>query len=306
MGEQAMQVREPESKHHPMLALVAQRRAFIEPLFANGVTFDEAMSDFGVAFLENPSLGDAKPSSILKAFCLYARLGLRLTLKNHVHLVKYGNDLQLQLGYQGYAELARRTGMISRFKVRAVYDGDAFEVEDGEQSRVHHTPSMDADRTKEPTHYYAMAWLSDGSIVFEWMSKAQVDRVRSEFANDRSPAWKSPHGRVEMAKKTVFIALAKWLPMSPELSAAMDNDPDYDRTDPRAAEIAAAVAGERGEVPQLVTTSGPTDGIVTRIESPHAVDALFTTPEPEKAEKPKPATKRDNGQEYDDLTDIPY
>ena len=235
-----------EYRGHPLLALVAQRRAFVEPLCTNGISFDEGMSDFGVAFMENPSLGDAKPSSILKAFCLYVRLGLRLTYKNYVHLVKYGQDLQLQFGYQGYAELARRTGKIGRYKVRAVYDGDDFSVVDGTRDQIHHIPLMDADRTKEPTHYYAMAWLTDGSLVWEWMSRAQVDRVRSEYANERSPAWKSPHGRVEMAKKTVFIALAKWLPMSSDLVDAMDNDPDYTRSDTRAAEIAADVRNERG------------------------------------------------------------
>jgi len=272
MAEQAMQVREYSG--HPMLALVAQRREFVEPLCNNGITFDEAMSDFGVAFMENPSLGDAKPSSIFKAFCLYVRLGLRLTFKNYVHLVKYGQDLQLQFGYQGYAELARRTGKIARYKVRAVYEGDTFSIEDGDADEIHHTPKVDADRTKEPTHFYAMAWMTDGAMVFEWMSKAQVDRVRSEYANERSPAWKSPHGRVEMAKKTVFIALAKWLPMSSDLVDAMDNDPDYDvkRTDERAVSIAATVAG--------------------------------TLPEPEAPKGAKePATiKGDGGVEADDLT----
>lgn len=245
MGEQGIQVR--EYKGHPMLALVAQRREFVEPLCSNGITFDEAMSDFGVAFIEKPELGDAKPSSILKAFCLYVRLGLRMTFKNYIHLVKYGQDLQLQFGYQGYAELARRTGKIARYKVRAVYEGDDFAVVDGTQDEIRHVPRIDADRTKDPVNFYAMAWLTDGSLVWEWMSKAQVDRIKAEFANERSPAWKSPHGRVEMGKKTVFIALAKWLPMSADLVDAMDNDADFSRgVDSRASEIAAAVAGERG------------------------------------------------------------
>lgn len=244
MAEQAIQTQ--EYKGHPMLALVAQRREFVEPLCSNGITFDEAMSDFGVAFMENPSLGEARPSSILKTFCLYVRLGLRMTFKNYVHLVKYGQDLQLQFGYQGYAELARRTGKIARYKVRAVYEGDEFSIEDGDADEVFHKPSVTADRLKDPTHFYAMAWMTDGAIVFEWMSKAQVDRVRAEYANERSPAWKSPHGRVEMGKKTVFIALAKWLPMSSDLVDAMDNDADYDRTDTRAASIAADVRAERG------------------------------------------------------------
>lgn len=273
MAEQAIQAREPELKYHPMLELVAQRREFVEPLFANGVTFAEAMSDFGVAFMENRSLAEATPSSILKAFSLYARLGLRLTLRNHVHLVKYGNDLQLQLGYQGYAELARRTGKVSRFKVRAVYEGDSFSIEDGMHDGVYHEPKSDADRTKDPTHFYAIAWLTDGSMVFDWMSKAQVDRVRSEYANERSPSWKSPHGRVEMGKKTVFIALAKWLPMSPELSAAMDNDPDYERGDTRAAEIASAVNAERGLPVKIQEDEG--SPVVETVIPSTSVDALF-------------------------------
>lgn len=286
MGEQAMQVREHSG--HPMLALVAQRREFVEPLCTNGITFDEAMSDFGVAFIEKPELGDSKPSSILKTFCLYVRLGLRLTFKNYVHLVKYGQDLQLQMGYQGYAELARRTGKIGRFKVRAVYDGDEFRVEDGDADEVFHKPDVMADRLKDPTHFYAMAWLTDGSLVFEWMTKAQIDRVKAEYANERSPAWKSPHGRVEMGKKTVFIALAKWLPMSPEMVDAMDNDPDYSRHDARAEAIGAAVDAERGVLPpvDMVANFAP--------EQPASDESVVISPAP---------VKRDaNGQLYDDLT----
>ncbi len=242
MAEQGIQKRE----QHPLLAVLDDRSEFIQALCPEHLPFDKIKRLFALAMMQNPGIAACSPKSVVEAVTKCARLGLDPSMRNMAFFIPYGQDLTLQVGYAGLMELARRTGRINRYKVRAVYDGDGFQVVDGDVDEVHHTPSMDADRTKRPTHYYAIAFMEDGNKCVKWMSAAEVEYVRSKFSSDRSPAWKSSY--VEMGLKTVARALVKWMPMSAELAESLADDPDFDlnKPDPRAAEIAGVVATDRG------------------------------------------------------------
>ena len=64
--------------------------------------------------------------------------------------------------------------------------------------------------------YYAYAEMMDGSIQCEIMTKAEVEKVRQGSRGRNSTPWTQHFN--EMAKKTCFRRLAKWLPMQSEVT----------------------------------------------------------------------------------------
>lgn len=84
-------------------------------------------------------LTQCDPKSIFLAARDAAKLRLEIDGRQHAHLVKYGNKVQLQIGYRGY--LARLQSSLEGFTahVECVYKGDTVEViQDGLQGKVLH------------------------------------------------------------------------------------------------------------------------------------------------------------------------
>ena len=54
------------------------------------------------------------------------------------------------------------------------------------------------------------------------MSKKEVDDIRKRSRAGQSGPWVTDYE--EMAKKTVFKRLSKWLPVTPDLEAAVEHD----------------------------------------------------------------------------------
>ena len=126
-------------------------------------------------------------------------------------------EVTVQTGYRGLLELARRSGRVRSCSARIVGENDEFEINEGTSPSIVHKPCVRGDRG-EPLGAYATATIETAGgteVLQEWMSAAQIDRVRdqSSAAGGRGP-WADHWG--EMARKTVFRRLAKWLPLSPE------------------------------------------------------------------------------------------
>jgi recombinational DNA repair protein RecT len=56
------------------------------------------------------------------------------------------------------------------------------------------------------------------------MAKEEVDAIRKRSRSGASGPWVTDYN--EMSKKTVFRRLSKWLPLSPEVRDAAENDDD--------------------------------------------------------------------------------
>lgn len=133
-----------------------------------------------------------------------------------------------QIGYQGWMELARRSGGIAKIECRAVYEGDEFDHEFGTGEFLRHKPSGESHGlygaqkdAMQPTHVYAIAKLTSGAYQFEAMSWADAMGYRAVYAKT-GKVWKAHP--VPMALKTVFLRLKPWLPRS----ITMDRATQYD------------------------------------------------------------------------------
>ena len=161
---------------------------------------------------KTPKLAQCNVQSLLGSMMEIARLGLEFG-DNTVHLIPYGQNVEVVIGYKGFIELAYRTGIVLKVESRVVYEGDEFAVD--YQAPVHpvtqHVPHW---QTKQITHVWARAQGKDGQFWYEIMSLAELN----ELARGKKGPWQTHFS--EMARKTVIRRLSKQLPQSPELAAA--------------------------------------------------------------------------------------
>lgn len=169
--------------------------------------------------------------SLLQAFKTCAELGIEPDGRR-AYLIPYKTKIQLIIDYKGIVELAMRSGYVSNIHADAVCENDDFEYNIGNIEK--HKIDFKKERG-EPYAYYAIVTFKDGSKKCEVMSKIEVDKIK-----ETSQAWQRyerdgvlcPWNTYysEMAKKTVFKRLAKWIPQSPELRQAIAiDDEDYKR-----------------------------------------------------------------------------
>lgn len=186
------------------------------------------------ALRTTPDLANCTQASFLGAVLSAAQLGLEPnTPLAQAYLIPYRNrgtlECQLQIGYQGMLELARRSGQVSSIYAEAVYEGDTFEVKLGLERDIKHIPSGADDREEKAlTHVYAVAKLRSGDVVFVVLTRSQIEKYKRR-GKGAQPAWQTDFEA--MAKKTAVRRLFTWMPKSAEMAqaATVDEAPEIGR-----------------------------------------------------------------------------
>lgn len=197
-----------------------------------------------------PKLMECSPQSLLGAMMQSAQLGLEPGPLGHVYLVPFRGEVQLIVGYKGFADLAYRTGQVKDLSAAIVYDGDRFEYQYGTSPKLVHVPAGPPEG-RMPTHFYALARLTTGGAPFVVLFPDDIEAARQRSAAKDSGPWVTDWPA--MARKTPIRRLATGgaLPMSPQLVRALNVDEttpapvDVDETD-ALAEL-EAFAGEAGD-----------------------------------------------------------
>ena len=174
-------------------------------------------------------------ASVAAAFMKCAELGIEPDGRR-AYLIPYQNKktneytVELIIDYKGIVELAMRSGYVANIHADKVCENDEFDYNIGniEKHRIDfHKPRGEAYA------YYAIVTFKDGTKKCEVMSKDEIDAVKKRSSAWESwERWKKPcpwnTDYDEMAKKTVFKRLSKWIPQSPEMRQAIDyDDEDY-------------------------------------------------------------------------------
>jgi recombination protein RecT len=171
------------------------------------------------ALESTPALLDCDRASLYRAVMTCAQLGLEPDgVLGQAWLVPSKGRAQLVPGYRGLLTLARDSGQILSINAQAVHRNDHFDYAYGLNERLEHVPGS-GDRG-EITHFYAYAKLKDGGHCFEVMSRAEVDAVRRSGRTEGS-AW--GNGYAEIGLKTVLKRIARFLPLSVQRAAALDD-----------------------------------------------------------------------------------
>lgn len=158
----------------------------------------------------------------------------------HAYLIPYWNstdrkyDIQYQIGYRGFIDLALRSGKCDSIEAVPVYSNEQFNHEQGLNPILEHKPIHAADRRGDLFAVYAIARLTGvpmdrSPFLVMYKDDVWAIRARAKGAWDtrKNPPtlqgpWKTDEK--EMWKKTAVRALAKYLQLSPEMVAAAVRD----------------------------------------------------------------------------------
>lgn len=180
--------------------------------------------------LRQPKLLECSVESLAGALIECARLGLYPGgAIGGAHLVPFKNtktgqmEVQVIPDYRGLIDLATRGGDVVSIRAVPVYEGDAWEYEEGTSPRILHRPALDAPRDTEHLLYvYAVATLTGGETQFRVLTRAEVDAYRTRSRARDSGPWVTDY--VAMAMKTAIRRLCNHLRLSPELARALELD----------------------------------------------------------------------------------
>ena len=223
--------------------LVANKNSIVEAC-AHGVSADRLIKTACLLATSKNGAAIAKcsPQSVLRAVVDCARFGIDPAF-GRAYIIPYGGEAELQLGYLGLIELAKRSGEIKSITAGLVQEGDDFDVEAGTNPRFIHRPKFEGDGNSFK-HVYALAVFTDGHFEYTVLSREDVELIRKSFSKaSNSPAWTKSYG--EMAKKCAIRRLCKTLPLTIEAMEAISEDDRRNNVIDVAFEVKPPTAGAR-------------------------------------------------------------
>ena len=179
------------------------------------------------ALQRTPKLAECTKESVYDAVIRSAQCGLSPD-GYEAHLVPYGSKCTFIPDYKGMIKLALQSGLISKFDAELVCENDEFDYDCGTLKRFKRA-DVHPDKTKRMSRgeiyaVFVICTFKDGTQKMELMSFDDVDAIRKRSKASGGGPWVTDWA--EMAKKTVFKRMSKWLPRSAELQQAIEADED--------------------------------------------------------------------------------
>jgi len=177
------------------------------------------------ALTRTPKLAECTQESLMKCLLDLSAFGLEPDGRR-AHLIPYKDQCTLVIDWKGLAELAMRSGIIAKLHADIVCEHDEFEFNLGEV-KCH---KIDFRKPRgEAYAAYALAQTKTGEVFACVLSKDEIDSVmkrsqgyKSAIQYNKTHPWLTDWN--EMAKKTAFRRLSKWLPLSAEFRDAQERD----------------------------------------------------------------------------------
>ena len=170
------------------------------------------------ALTRTPKLADCTQESLMKCLLDLSAFGLEPDGRR-AHLIPYKDQCTLVIDWKGLAELAMRSGIIAKLHADVVCENDSFAYNLGEITR--HV--IDFRKPRGDVYAaYALAQTKTGEVFVAVLSKDEIEAVRKRSRAGTSGPWVTDYN--EMAKKTAFRRLSKWLPLSAEFRDAQECD----------------------------------------------------------------------------------
>ena len=141
------------------------------------------------------------PQSLQAAILNVAAIGISLNpAQAHAYLVPRDNQICLDISYKGLVKLATDCGAITDCKSVLVYENDSFKWRGPYKEPKHEADPFSPDRG-EVTGAYNIAYLPDGRVMVEVMSKADLDKIKSTSKAANGP-WKSWEDQMQLKSVT--------------------------------------------------------------------------------------------------------
>ena len=186
-------------------------------------------------FRLNPALAECSVPSVLGYFMQAAACGLEpASMLGQCYPVPFWNsktkqkEAQFICGYRGMLSIARRSGEIASVVAEVVHEKDEFSIEYGMNPSLVHKPYIEDDPGAMRGAYVVVRFKGEGiDPVIKYMPKSEIDKRRNRSKAGSSGPWVTDYE--EMAKKTVFRSVFKWLPISIEQIQATTTDGSVSR-----------------------------------------------------------------------------
>lgn len=186
-------------------------------------------------FRLNPALAECSVPSVLGYFMQAAACGLEpASMLGQCYPVPFNNkktgqkEAQFICGYRGMLSIARRSGEIASVVAEIVHEKDEFTIEYGMEPKLVHKPFIDGDPGAMRGAYVVVRFKGDGiEPLIKYMPKSEIDKRRNRSKASSYGPWVTDYD--EMAKKTVFRSVFKWLPISIEQIQATTTDGSVSR-----------------------------------------------------------------------------
>jgi recombination protein RecT len=203
------------------------------------ITADKFVRTAQTAIALTRNIDKVKNAGSLLAACTKAAAdGLILDGREAALVIDYNGDVQYRPMMRGLLKLAYNSGVLKSLVVESVRMNDLFDYQPTRSGEpIIHKIDLKSDRG-DVYAVYALAEFKDGGVIHDVMTVSDVNRIR-----DRSDAWKAFVAKKikstpwstdwsEMARKTVFRRLSKYLPASSDREdrlqqAAERIDEDY-------------------------------------------------------------------------------
>ena len=219
------------------LALLEEQKDTIASYLPSYLRTDDERDRFFAnarAVADNYLLKNCTPDSLLRCVVDAAKRGLMVGgPEKHCAVVpfktKSGSEIgQLIVQWQGKSFLWQRAGAIKKLKAQVVYDGDDFQLVEGDEDRIEHRPDFKADRSPSWLNdlnnivgAYAIAWLPNGEAVHQFVSKSSLRRTMEAVKkkNDGKLGFGWNDWLPEMCRKTAIHRLDGLIQPQPAMSA---------------------------------------------------------------------------------------
>lgn len=179
-----------------------------------------------------PKLAKVDPASFFARLQECAEMGLAPNGR-HAYLVPFENrkmgtvECQLLIGYKGLSMLAKRYGGVTNIYCELWCEGDTLTNDTGE---IHHVINYTARRDETTMlGVVCVVFFKDGTRQGLVMQRWEIESIRNRAQSYRQAKqygkdcpWTTDFG--EMAKKTAFRRLTKWIDISPEFDLAVERD----------------------------------------------------------------------------------
>jgi recombination protein RecT len=207
--------------------LTPEDRSAIKSALPAHIPFARFERNLSNALMNEPRLLECNPREVFREVAKIAALGLLIDSQlGEAYLIASRTGPQARVGYRGLIKLARQSGDVSMLYAHEVYSNDEIECLLGDEKKLRHKPNLFGDRG-EIIGYYAVVKFKDGDTDFEPMTPQQIDKIRDKSdgykafkaGKIKDTPWASSYD--EMAKKTCIRRLAKRIPQSPDLAAAL-------------------------------------------------------------------------------------
>lgn len=254
-------------------------------LLPRHITPDRMARAFVTAIMRTPELAKCDQVSFFKAAMDLSAWGLEPDGRR-AHLIPFRNtkrnttEVQLIIDYKGLVELAFRSGVVSKIHADVIRQGDLLDYSMGELRQ--HVPWFlrnDEDKPHEAGEIvaaYCVVTMAGGVTKCELMAKDEIESIRLRSRAGNVGPWKTDW--CEMAKKTAFRRVSKWLPLSSEIRDAFDRDDDRlehrPTIQPRPARVVSDLAGITQE---LVASHGKTEPQPVPVPTDEDYDELQAT-----------------------------